>query len=105
MTRVTNSDTNEEIEPDYPNYANLIELVGSLVRNTTSRPLRILMDCGATNNFLNRKTADELGIPYDDTLAEVVETGDSTHRVQSYGETKTMKMKITSIFALGNSSR
>ena len=44
----------------YKNHSELIELVGHFVLPTgITRDLRILLDIGATNNFLNTRTRDQ----------------------------------------------
>ena len=62
----------------YKNHSELIELVGRFVLPTgITHDLRILLDKGATNNFLNTRTLDRYGIRMTDTTTCMVQMGDS----------------------------
>ena len=88
-----------DLVADYENHEDLAEVAGKLLLKQKTRPLRVLIDCGATNNFINLKAVNEFGLSYDSDLAEMVETGDSSHYSQSFGETKTLMMKLGNTFS------
>ena len=60
---------------DYINYSELLEVAAELLLPSgKTRSMRVLVDCGATSNFINLDTVMELGIPYDTTKADKVAT-------------------------------
>ena len=77
----------------YKNHSELIELVGRFVLPTgITRDLRILLDIGATNNFLNTRTRDRYGIRMTHTTTCMVQMGDS-QSAKSGGETVPLSMR------------
>jgi len=84
--------------PEYANYSQLLELKGRFLLTSTPADLRVLLDSGASNNFINHRLAESHHLSYDPSLAELIETGDGNHSVNSYGETKPLKMKLGSTY-------
>ena len=77
----------------YKNHSELIELVGRFALPTgITRDLRILLDIGATNNFLNTRTRDRYGIRMSNTKTGTVQMGDS-QSAKSGGETVPLSMR------------
>ena len=80
----------------YENFALLIELVGEfLLPSGPTKPLRILLDLGATNNFINQRTVDKNGIKRSKltlVASETIKVGDSG-TTRALGETQPIMMR------------
>ncbi len=77
----------------YENHSELLELVGKFVLPTgITRDLRILLDLGATNNFLHNRIRDQYGIRMQSTTVSSVTMGDRK-TARSGGETVPLTMR------------
>jgi hypothetical protein len=80
--------------PDYENHAPLIEVVAvfALPKGKT-RPLRCLVDSGATNNFIHSNLIKEFKLETTALEDEII-LGSAENKAQAEGETKPLTMEI-----------
>lgn len=84
---------------DYENYASLLEVTASiLLPSGPTRRLRVLIDCGATSNFIHKETIEEIGVSFDSSKEEKIATGDGEHEITTVGETSALTMRIGNIY-------
>ena len=81
---------------EYDNYANLMEVTATLLLPSGRiEKLRVLLDLGATSNFLSKKLVHEHHIPLSSTKVEKINIGDGGE-AEGLGETKPITMKLGS---------
>ena len=84
---------------EYVNYSELVEVVGTLLLpHCVFKNLKILLDIGATSNFINQNLVQNAEIALDVSKSpETILIGDG-NEAKSSGETKPIVMKIGKIF-------
>ena len=83
---------------EYDNYANLMEVTATLLLPSGRvEKLRVLLDLGATSNFLSKKLVHEHHIPLSSTKVEKINIGDGGE-AEGLGETKPITMKLGSTY-------
>jgi len=98
LKHVREDSSGQNSTAEYENYSELIELVGCfLLPSGRSGNLRILLDLGATSNFINKRLVSQLKIPLEKGDKGEVSIGNG-HNAQSSGETAPLCMKLGRIY-------
>ena len=83
---------------EYDNYANLMEVTATLLLPSGRvKKLCVLLNLGATSNFLSKKLVHENHIPLSSTKVEKINIGDGGE-AEGIGETKPITMKLGSTY-------
>lgn len=82
---------------DWPHLYQILEMKGELGKHTVV----VLIDCGASHNFISRKLVDELQLLVEETPTYSVEVGDG-HKVRCRGKCSQLKLMVQAVEVVHN---
>ena len=64
--------------------------------NIDDHKVKVLIDCGATHNFISKELVEKLQLKVDDTPSYVVEVGDG-HKIKCKGVCREVRLKVQEV--------